>query len=55
METCADWTMSAHACFSQSLVVMTVYANLGDDALIYGLNEAEVTHMITSADLLPAV
>jgi len=55
METCSDWTMSAHACFSQSLVVVTVYANLGEEALVHGLNEAEVTHMITSADLLPTL
>jgi long-chain acyl-CoA synthetase len=55
METCADWTISAHACFSQSLVVMTVYANLGDEALVHGLNEAEVTHMVTSGDLLQSL
>jgi len=55
METCADWTISAHACFSQSLVVMTVYANLGEEALVHGLKEAEVTHMITSGDLVQAL
>jgi long-chain acyl-CoA synthetase len=51
METCAEWNMSAHAMFTQNLVVMTVYANLGEEALIHGLNEAEITHMITSGDL----
>lgn len=55
METSAEWNMSAHAMFSQSMVVMTVYANLGEEALIHGLNEAEVTTMITSGDLPQSV
>ena len=34
-------------------VVVTLYATLGDEAIIYGINETEVTHVITSGDLLP--
>lgn len=35
------------------LSVVTLYATLGEDAIIHGVNESEVTHVITSADLLP--
>ena len=34
-------------------LVVTLYATLGDEAIIHGINETEVTHVITSADLLP--
>ena len=34
-------------------VVVTLYATLGDEAIIYGINETEVSHVITSGDLLP--
>lgn len=30
----------------------TLYASLGEEAIIHGINESEVTHMITSQDLL---
>ena len=32
---------------------MTLYANLGDDAIAHGVNETEVTHVITTHELLP--
>jgi AMP-binding enzyme len=35
-ETCLEWTLCEHACFSQSLVLVTVYSNLGvDGAYVY--------------------
>ena len=40
-------------CFFHSLSVVTLYATLGPDAIIHGVNESEVSHVITSADLLP--
>ena len=36
-----------------SVSVVTLYATLGTDAIIHGVNESEVSHVITSADLLP--
>lgn len=33
--------------------VVTIYATLGDDAIAHGINETEVTTVITSHDLLP--
>jgi len=35
------------------LAVMTLYATLGDEAIVHGINETGVTIIITSADLLP--
>lgn len=32
---------------------MTLYATLGDDAVVHGINETEVEYLITSFDLLP--
>lgn len=31
---------------------MTLYATLGPAAIVHGLNETEVTHIITSKDLI---
>eukprot|EP00918_Siedleckia_nematoides_P023790 GHVU01051344.1.p1 GENE.GHVU01051344.1~~GHVU01051344.1.p1 ORF type:complete len:732 (+),score=185.52 GHVU01051344.1:2-2197(+) len=37
--TCASWQTAAHACFSQSMVVTTVYATLGEMAVVDAVNE----------------
>jgi long-chain acyl-CoA synthetase len=41
-ETRAEWIMSAFGAFSQSIYVATLYTNLGDDAIVHGINETEV-------------
>jgi long-chain acyl-CoA synthetase len=41
-ETRAEWLMSAMGAFSQSIYVATLYTNLGDEAIVHGLNETEV-------------
>lgn len=33
--------------------VVTIYATLGDDAIAHGINETEVSTVITTHDLLP--
>ena len=33
--------------------IVTLYATLGDDAIIHGINETEVSCVITSQELLP--
>ena len=35
-----------------SFVVVTIYATLGDDALVYGLNESEANVVVTDASLI---
>lgn len=37
--TCAEWQTAAHGCFSQSMVVTTVYATLGESAVVDAVNE----------------
>lgn len=34
-------------------VVVTIYATLGDDAIAHGINETDVSTVITTYDLLP--
>ena len=45
--------MSALGAFSQSIIVSTVYTNLGDEAVMHALNETEVNIVVTSHELLP--
>jgi len=52
-ETRKEWIMSAFGAFSQSLHVSTLYTNLGDDAIIHGINETEVNLVVTSHELMP--
>ena len=52
-ETRAEWLIGANGCMKQSMPVVTLYANLGEDALVDGINETEVDCIITSQELLP--
>jgi len=51
-ETRAEWMISALACFRCSFPVVTLYATLGEEALMHGINETETTVVITTSDLL---
>nr|XP_057936591.1 long-chain-fatty-acid--CoA ligase 3a isoform X2 [Doryrhamphus excisus] len=51
-ETRAEWIIAAMACFMQGFPLATLYATLGGQAIAHGLNETEVTHVITSRELL---
>ncbi|KAM9795278.1 long-chain-fatty-acid--CoA ligase 4 [Neosynchiropus ocellatus] len=51
-ETRAEWMITAQTCFRHNFPLVTFYATLGEDAIAYGLNETEVTHLVTSAELL---
>lgn len=52
-ETRAEWMTAAHGCFKQSIPVVTIYATLGDEAIAHGINETDVSTVITTYDLLP--
>src|SRR3989338_508926 len=45
-ETRAEWIMSAYGIWFAGAVPVTVYSNLGEDALIYALKESEVDTVI---------
>lgn len=52
-ETRSEWMVAAHGCFKQNIPVVTIYATLGEEAIAHGINETEVSLVITSHDLLP--
>ena len=52
-DTRAEWMLTAQACFKQSFPVVTLYTNLGVEAIVHGLNETKVETVITSHELLP--
>lgn len=52
-ETKAEWMLAAQACFMRNFPVVTIYATLGDDALVHGFNEAEAKYVMVDAALLP--
>ena len=52
-ETRAEWLIAGNGCMKQNFTLVTLYATLGEDALIHGINETEVSCIITSQELLP--
>ncbi|CAN4094513.1 unnamed protein product [Withania somnifera] len=51
-ETRAEWIIAFQGCFRQNITVVTIYASLGDDALIHSLNETQVFMLICDAKQL---
>ncbi|CAH8436741.1 unnamed protein product [Schistosoma turkestanicum] len=54
-ETRAEWMFAAQTCFRLNRPVATLYATLGDDALVHGFNETEAVVVFTSDELLSKV
>jgi len=52
-DTKAEWMIAAQACFKQTFPLVTLYTNLGQEAIIHGINQTEVEILITTVDLLP--
>ncbi|KAL9243961.1 hypothetical protein vseg_017789 [Gypsophila vaccaria] len=48
-ETRAEWFIALQGCLRQNITVVTIYASLGEDALIHSLNETEVSTLICDA------
>ncbi|KAF3546273.1 hypothetical protein DY000_02005058 [Brassica cretica] len=51
-DTRAEWFIAFQGCFRQNLTVVTIYASLGEEALIYSLNETQVTTLICDSKQL---
>ncbi|XP_024026661.1 long chain acyl-CoA synthetase 8 [Morus notabilis] len=51
-ETRAEWLIAFQGCFRQNVTVVTVYASLGEDALIHSLNETSATTLICDSKQL---
>ncbi|KAG8364503.1 hypothetical protein BUALT_Bualt18G0004000 [Buddleja alternifolia] len=51
-ETRAEWLMAFEACFRQNITVVTIYASLGEDALIHSINETQVSTLFCDSKQL---
>ncbi|KAK2389015.1 long chain acyl-CoA synthetase [Trifolium repens] len=51
-DTRAEWLIALQGCFRQNITVVTIYASLGEDALIHSLNETQVYTLICDVKLL---
>ncbi|KAG9448579.1 hypothetical protein H6P81_008544 [Aristolochia fimbriata] len=54
-ETRPEWLIAFQGCFRQNITVVTIYASLGEDALIHSLNETEVTTLICDSKQLKKI
>ena len=54
-ETQREWMLAAQGAFSQSLQVVTVYATLGEEGLIYGTTQTKSKVIVADAKLLKIV
>ena len=51
-DTRAEWMIMAIACFKSNISIVTLYTNLGEEGICYGINQTEVETIITSQELL---
>jgi len=51
--TCADWMTTAIAAFKNSIAVVTIYTNLGDEGVIHGITQTDAGVVVASQELLP--
>ena len=51
-ETRADWIIAAYGCFQNSITIVTLYTNLGNDGVAHALNETEVESIICSTETI---
>lgn len=51
-ETRIEWMLLCQACFRMNVPVVTLYATLGEDGIVHGINETEVSYIFTSQELL---
>lgn len=54
-ETQRDWMVSAFAAWFSNAQIVTIYATLGEEGAIHGINETEATHVVADAKLLKIV
>ncbi|PON87982.1 Propionate-CoA ligase [Trema orientale] len=51
-ETRAEWLIAFQGCFRQNITVVTIYASLGEDALVHALNETSTSTLICDSKQL---
>lgn len=52
-ETRAEWFLTAQACFRTNIPLVTLYATLSNDGIVNAVSQTEVTHLVTSSDMMP--
>lgn len=52
-ETRAEWMIAAQTCFRYNFPLVTLYATLGEEGVAHGVNESQVSIVLTSSELLP--
>lgn len=50
-ETRVEWMETALACFKNNFAIVTLYPNLGDDAVIHAINQTKPSVLVTSKDI----
>ena len=45
----------SHACFTQSMTIITAYDTLGEEGLVHALTENQIQVIFTNEDLLPMI
>lgn len=51
-ETQRDWMVAANACFSVGCQVVTIYATLGEEGALYGMNQTKAPVVVCDTKLL---
>ncbi|RVX08187.1 Long chain acyl-CoA synthetase 8 [Vitis vinifera] len=51
-DTQAEWLIAFQGCFRQNITIVTIYASLGEDALIHSLNETQISTLICDSKQL---
>jgi len=54
-ETQRDWMIAALAAFRQDVSVVTIYATLGEDGVVHGINQTKASVVVADAKLLPVL
>jgi len=52
-DTCAEWMICAIGSFRQSMAVVTIYTNLGEEGVRHGIGQTEAELVFVSRQLLP--
>ena len=50
-DTCAEWLVSALACYKNNYTIVTLYTNLGPEGVTYGIQQVEAKLVITAQAL----
>lgn len=51
-ESRPEWFISFQGCFRQNITVVTIYASLGEEALVHSLNETQVSTLVCDSKQL---